>query len=119
MASNVLGTDLQPCCYQPLTGFYRDGFCRTGPDDHGLHTVCAVMSDEFLQFSKARGNDLTTPVPEYQFPGLKAGDSWCLCVSRWAEALQAGVAPKVVLEATHVHALEFVDLDDLQRHAVE
>jgi uncharacterized protein (DUF2237 family) len=116
MPSNVLGTPLQGCCHDPLTGFYRDGYCRTGPDDKGLHTVCAVMTDEFLFFSRMRGNDLSTPVPEFGFPGLKAGDKWCLCVSRWAEALAAGKAPPVVLEACHIHALEFVSLEDLQAH---
>ena len=117
MPSNVLGTPLQSCCTSPLTGFYRDGYCRTGPDDKGLHTVCAVMTEEFLQFSRSRGNDLSTPVPEYHFPGLKPGDHWCLCVARWAEALEANLAPPVVLESTHVHALEFVSLEDLQSHA--
>lgn len=116
MPSNVLGTPLQGCCFKPVTGFYRDGFCRTGPDDIGLHTVCAVMTDEFLAFSSARGNDLSTPMPEFDFPGLKAGDQWCLCVTRWAEALEAGKAPPVVLEASHIHALEFVSLEDLQAH---
>jgi uncharacterized protein len=117
MPSNVLGTPLQGCCQNPLTGFYRDGYCRTGPEDRGLHTVCAVMTADFLAFSQARGNDLSTPVPEYDFPGLQPGDRWCLCVARWAEALEAGCAPHVVLEATHVHALEFVDLEDLRAHA--
>jgi uncharacterized protein (DUF2237 family) len=117
MPSNVLGTPLQCCCNDPKTGFYRDGYCRTGPDDKGLHTVCAVMTEEFLEFTRSRGNDLSTPVPEFGFPGLKPGDKWCLCVSRWAEALHAGKAPLVVMEATHLHALEFVSLDDLQAHA--
>ncbi len=117
MPSNVLGTPLQACCSDPLTGFYRDGYCRTGPDDRGLHTVCAVMTAKFLAFSRAAGNDLSTAIPEYGFPGLQAGDRWCLCVSRWAEALAAGEAPSVVLEATHVQALEFVSLEDLQAHA--
>jgi uncharacterized protein (DUF2237 family) len=117
MPSNVLGTPLQPCCTSPLTGFYRDGYCRTGPDDTGLHTVCAIMTAEFLQFSRSRGNDLSTPVPEYHFPGLKPGDHWCLCVSRWAEALEANLAPPMVLESTHIHALEFVSLEDLRAHA--
>jgi len=101
----------------PRTGFFRDGYCRTGPDDVGLHTVCAVVTDEFLEFSRRRGNDLTTPRPEFDFPGLKPGDSWCLCVRRWAEALAAGKAPDVVLEATHLSALEFVSLEDLRAHA--
>ncbi len=118
-AKNVLGTDLQRCCMSPVTGFYRDGFCRTGADDLGLHIVCAEMTDQFLQFSAGVGNDLSTPRPEMGFPGLKAGDRWCLCALRWKEALAANVAPPVVLEATHISALEYVDLDELQRHAVE
>jgi len=118
MKTNVLGTPLECCCTDPLTGFYRDGYCRTGPGDHGLHTVCAVMTDAFLEFSRERGNDLTTPMPEYDFPGLKAGDKWCLCVQRWTEALEAGVAPQVVLEATHSSAIEFADLADFEAHAV-
>jgi len=100
-----------------MTGFYRDGCCRTGRDDVGLHLVCAVMTEPFLVFSRSRGNDLVTPHPEYGFPGLAAGDRWCLCVERWREALVAGVAPPVVLEATHIAALEFVDLEDLRAHA--
>ena len=118
MPTNVLGTELRCCCRDPMTGFYRDGYCRTGPGDHGLHTVCIVATDEFLEFSAAQGNDLSTPMPEYQFPGLVAGDRWCLCVTRWQEALQAGCAPAVVLAATHISALEFVSLEDLQAHAV-
>ena len=117
MRSNVLGTTLQACCNDPLTGFYRDGYCRTGPGDTGLHTVCAIMTDEFLRYSRDQGNDLSSPVPEYGFPGLKAGDKWCLCVTRWQEALEDGCAPDVVLEATHLSALEFVSLEDLQDHA--
>ena len=116
--SNVLGEKLGPCCFAPITGFYRDGFCRTGPGDHGLHTVCVEVTDAFLDFSRARGNDLTTPIPEYDFPGLVAGDRWCLCVTRWKEALEAGVAPSVALGATHISALEFVSLEDLQAHAL-
>ncbi len=117
MRTNVLGSPLECCCTSPLTGFYRDGYCRTGADDHGLHTVCAVVSDAFLRFSKSRGNDLSTPRPEYEFPGLKDGDKWCLCVERWKEALEAGCAPAVILEACHISALEFVDLADLKAHA--
>jgi uncharacterized protein (DUF2237 family) len=117
MPTNVLGSPLQPCCTNPATGFYRDGFCRTGPEDHGLHTVCAVMTADFLEFTRLEGNDLSTPRPEYNFPGLKPGDSWCLCVSRWAQALNAGHAPPVVLEATHLSALEFVTIEDLRTHA--
>jgi uncharacterized protein (DUF2237 family) len=115
---NVLGRDLEDCSHTPLTGFYRDGCCRTGAEDVGLHTVCAQMTDEFLQFSKSRGNDLITPMPMYRFEGLKAGDKWCLCVRRWQEALEAGVAPPVDLEATHISALEFVSLADLKNHAI-
>ena len=118
MRTNVLGGPLDCCCTSPLTGFYRDGYCRTGADDLGLHTVCAVVSDSFLRFSKARGNDLSTPRPEYEFPGLSDGDKWCLCVERWKEALEAGCAPAVVLEACHISALEFVDLADLKAHAL-
>lgn len=119
MPTNVLGTELQCCCRSPRTGFWRDGFCRTGPGDHGVHVVCAVMTREFLEFSVARGNDLITPVPEARFPGLEPGDRWCLCVSRWKEALDAGCAPPVVLESTHASALEFVERTDLQAHAAD
>jgi uncharacterized protein (DUF2237 family) len=117
-AKNVLGTTLESCSVDPMTGFFRDGCCRSGAEDLGLHLVCAQVTDEFLAFSKRRGNDLITPVPQYQFPGLKSGDRWCLCVLRWREALEAGVAPPVVLESTHISTLEFVDLEDLQTHAV-
>jgi uncharacterized protein (DUF2237 family) len=118
-ARNVLGEPLQPCGTDPLTGFYRDGCCNTGPGDTGLHLVCARMTADFLGFSKRRGNDLVTPVPQWGFPGLKPGDRWCLCVSRWKEALAAGVAPPVFLDATHISALEFVELEELQAHAAE
>lgn len=117
-ARNVLGKPLQSCCTNPMTGFYRNGRCDTGADDRGLHLVCARMTAEFLAFSVSRGNDLVTPVPEYAFPGLKPGDCWCLCVTRWKEALDAGVAPPVNLEGTHISALEFVSLEDLQAHAL-
>lgn len=116
--TNVLGGKLECCCRDPLTGFYRDGYCRTGPGDRGLHTVCVVVTEEFLRFSAASGNDLTTPAPDYDFPGLVEGDRWCLCVTRWMEAFEAGFAPAVVLAATHLSALEFVALEDLQRFAV-
>lgn len=116
---NVLGTELQPCSHDPLTGFYRDGFCRTGRDDLGLHTVCVQVSEEFLEFSRRVGNDLSTPNAMYEFPGLVAGDRWCLCAPRWKEALEAGMAPAVVLESTHMSTLEFVDLEDLQAHSIE
>jgi uncharacterized protein (DUF2237 family) len=102
-----------------MTGYYRDGCCRTGADDYGVHVVCAQMTDEFLAFSQARGNDLSTPHPEFHFPGLKAGDRWCLCASRWQEALDAGVAPSIVLASTHISALEFVNLEDLKKHAID
>lgn len=118
MAKNVLGEDLASCSRDPLTGFYRDGTCRTGPGDHGLHCVCAEVSAEFLEFSRARGNDLSTPRPEFAFPGLQPGDRWCLCVLRWKEAFEAGVAPRVHLDATHISTLEFVDLADLEAHRV-
>jgi uncharacterized protein (DUF2237 family) len=118
-AKNVLGTELQVCSRSPLTGFYRDGCCNTGKGDIGLHTVCAKVTDEFLEFSKSRGNDLMSPNVLFDFPGLNADDRWCLCVERWKEALEAGVAPPVVLESTHISVLEFVDLEQLQQHAVE
>ncbi|MCA2998948.1 MAG: DUF2237 domain-containing protein [Rhodocyclaceae bacterium] len=118
-ARNVLGDKLQPCCFDPMTGYFRDGFCHTVDDDHGSHTVCAIMSDEFLAFSKAQGNDLCTPRPEYGFPGLKAGDKWCVCVSRWEEAFVVGKAPKVVLESTHERALELVELSELRANAID
>jgi uncharacterized protein (DUF2237 family) len=116
---NVLGGELEPCSIDPLTGFYRDGTCRTGPQDHGLHVVCAEMTETFLTFSKEAGNDLSTPRPEWGFPGLQPGDRWCVCADRWREALDAGAAPPVHLAATHVSALEFASLDDLQAHAAE
>lgn len=115
---NVLGGELRPCSYDPVTGFYREGFCRTGSHDAGVHVVCVEMTEEFLAFSLSRGNDLSTPHPEYEFPGLVAGDRWCLCMTRWIEALEAGMAPRVVLEATQATALEFVDLAQLEAHAV-
>jgi len=118
-AKNVLGGDLEPCSTRPLTGFYRDGCCGTGRRDRGLHVVCARMTEAFLTFSRGRGNDLTTPEPEHGFPGLKPGDRWCLCAERWAEAHAAGVAPPVLLAATHVSAIEYIDLDDLRAHALD
>ncbi|MEL6534840.1 MAG: DUF2237 domain-containing protein [Bacteroidota bacterium] len=113
MANNVFGEPLLPCSKDPLTGFYRDGCCETGPQDHGTHTVCAVVTEEFLGFSRSLGNDLITPRPEYRFPGLKPGDKWCLCVTRWLEAYRAGLAPKLVLEATHEKTLEYISLEEL------
>ena len=119
MALNVLGTPLQTCSTDPLTGFYRDGCCSTGGDDAGVHVVCARVTAEFLEFSKAAGNDLSTPRPEFGFAGLKPADQWCLCASRWAEAFEAGMAPPVVLAATHMRALEWCSLDDLRAHAID
>jgi uncharacterized protein len=116
---NVFGEPVNSCSEAPLTGFYRNGCCDTGPDDHGSHTICAVMTAEFLDFSKRAGNDLSTPIPEYGFPGLKAGDRWCLCAARWKQALDAGAAPRVVLSATNAAALEIVSLDDLKRYAID
>ena len=117
-ALNVLGQELLPCSNAPLTGFFRNGCCETGPDDLGLHTVCAVMTAEFLDFSQRAGNDLSTPRPDLHFPGLKPGDRWCLCAPRWKEALDAGAAPGVVLEATHEETLAIVTLDVLRAYAV-
>jgi uncharacterized protein (DUF2237 family) len=114
---NVFGERLIPCSLDPLTGFFRDGCCSTGNIDHGTHTVCAVVTAEFLEFSRNQGNDLITARPEYLFPGLKPGDRWCLCVLRWREALDAGVAPQVVLEATHEKSLEYVPLEILVNFA--
>jgi uncharacterized protein len=118
-ASNVLGGKLASCCTSPMTGYYRDGFCNTGGGDFGAHVVCAQVTEEFLTFSKTRGNDLSTPVPAFSFPGLKPGDRWCLCASRWKEALDAGMAPPVVLASTHASALEYVSLDELKQHAID
>lgn len=117
-ATNVLGTELLPCSTDPMTGFNRDGCCTTGGGDMGVHVVCAQMTAEFLAYTKAQGNDLSTPVPAFQFPGLKPGDRWCLCAARWQEALEAGVAPPVVLAATHAAAVEHVSLADLKKHAI-
>jgi uncharacterized protein len=118
VALNVLGGELESCSERPLTGFYRDGCCNTGAEDLGVHVVCAQMTAEFLAFSKASGNDLSTPAPGAGFPGLLPGDRWCLCASRWKEALDAGVAPPVLLASTHASSLEWVELDDLRRHAI-
>ena len=120
LPKNVLGTELRSCCTAPMTGFYRDGYCRTGISDKGLHIICCVMTEEFLAFSQQVGNDLSTPIPEYGFPGLQPGDQWCLCMLlRWKEALENGCAPQVVLEATHMSAIEFVSMEDLNEHAYE
>ncbi|NBC47056.1 MAG: DUF2237 family protein [Gammaproteobacteria bacterium] len=118
-ARNVLGEPLEVCSLEPMTGFTRNGHCDTGPEDLGSHTVCARVTAEFLEYSKSRGNDLTTPMPAFGFPGLKPGDRWCLCAARWQEALDAGCAPKVALRGTHERALEVCDLADLKRHAVD
>ena len=116
---NVLGGELAVCGTDPMTGFYRDGCCNTGAQDAGLHVVCVQVTSEFLEFSKSRGNDLTTSNPMYQFPGLVPGDRWCLCATRWKEAYDAGVAPPVVLEACHISTLEFASLEELQEHAID
>jgi uncharacterized protein (DUF2237 family) len=116
---NVLGEPLELCSEAPLTGFTRSGSCETGPQDLGSHTVCARVTQEFLEYSRSRGNDLMTPVPEFDFPGLKPGDRWCLCAARWQEALEAGCAPRVVLRATHQRSLEVCAMADLKRHAVD
>ncbi len=115
---NVVGGELLPCSTEPLTGFFRDGCCSTGPEDAGSHTVCAVMTAEFLEFSRLAGNDLSTPRPEWGFEGIQPGDRWCLCASRWLEAYEAGQAPEVVLGATHVRALEVVPIEALPAPAV-
>lgn len=116
--SNILGGPLEACGLDPVTGFWRDGNCRTGGQDLGVHAVCAVMTEEFLAYSRSVGNDLSTPRPEHGFAGLREGDRWCLCADRWQQALEAGVAPPVVLEATHALALEFSSLESLREHAV-
>ena len=115
---NVLGEALVPCSMDPLTGFFRNGCCDTGPEDRGLHTVCCLLTADFLAFSMAAGNDLSTPRPEFNFPGLRPGDRWCVCCLRWVEAQEAGHAPPVVLESTHAHALEYIDLDLLRKYGV-
>ena len=116
MAHNVLGGELEECSLDPLTGWLRDGCCSTDARDYGVHTVCVVVTDEFLEFSRSVGNDLSTPVPAFRFPGIKHGDRWCLCAARWVEAKEAGMAPEVVLEATHARTLEWASLSELQAH---
>ena len=116
---NVLGKELIACSTDPLTGFYRDGFCRTGPLDSGRHVVCAIMTEEFLTFTKSMGNDLSTPIPQYDLPGLRPGDAWCLCALRWKEAYDAGVAPRVKLEATHESVLNFLKFEELLEYKLE
>lgn len=118
-AKNVLGTELVSCSTDPMTGFYRNGCCDTGAQDAGLHIICVEATEDFLEFSKSVGNDLSTPNAMYQFPGLKPGDRWCLCALRWKEALEAGMAPRVVLEATHMSMVEFIDLEVLKAHAID
>ena len=118
-AQNVLGGKLEVCCTSPITGFFRNGKCETGSTDFGVHVVCAQVTEEFLAYTKMQGNDLSTPAPMYGFPGLKPGDRWCLCASRWQEALENGVAPPVILSATHALALEHVSLDDLKKNSLD
>jgi uncharacterized protein (DUF2237 family) len=115
---NVFGEPLIGCCSDPMTGFYRDGYCRTSNADTGTHVVCAVMTDDFLEYTKSKGNDLSTPIPAYQFPGLKPGDKWCLCVNRWLEAEKAGKAPNIDLKATDQKALDFTDLEHLKKYVI-
>ncbi|MCA9084668.1 MAG: DUF2237 domain-containing protein [Planctomycetaceae bacterium] len=119
MAKNVFGGDLIACSTSPMTGFFRTGKCDTCGDDVGMHTVCAVMTAEFLKFSKTAGNDLSTPRPEFQFPGLQPGDRWCICLPRWVEALEAGLAPKLVLEATHMSAIEHISMEVLLQYGLD
>lgn len=119
IAKNILGTDLQSCCMDPMTGFFRDGFCNTNHTDHGTHVVCAIITDDFLEFTKQQGNDLSTPRPEYQFPGLKAGDAWCLCALRWKEAHENGVAPLIKPQSTHEKTLKIIDKDILEKYYVQ
>ena len=116
---NVFGQPLEPCCMNPETGFYRTGFCQTGPQDHGVHTVCVQVTDDFLKYSASVGNDLSTPVADFGFPGLKDGDQWCLCADRYKQALDAGFAPPVILSATHEKTLEYVDLEVLKEYAID
>ena len=118
-SKNVLGEPLKICCTKPMTGYYRDGYCRTGKEDAGSHVIAAAVTKEFLEFSKSRGNDLMTPMPAYNFPGLKPGDRWCLCALRWKEAQEAGVAPPVLLDSTHEKALKYVPLETLRSHALK
>jgi len=118
LARNVRGGPLAPCSSKPLTGYYRNGCCDTGPEDLGIHTVCAVMTSDFLAYSASVGNDLGSPRPEYGFPGLQPGDRWCLCAARWVQAFEAGFAPRVVLESTHLATLALIDLEDLEQFAV-
>ncbi len=118
-SKNIFGQPLIPCCYEPVTGFFRDGLCRTDEMDRGTHVVCAVMTEEFLEYTKHCGNDLCTPIPQYNFPGLKAGDKWCLCISRWLEAEKEGKAPLIFLEATDESALDYTSMDTLLKYALK
>ena len=118
-AKNILGTELKSCCLEPITGFFRDGYCNTNQMDQGAHTVCVIATNEFLEFTKSKGNDLSTPRPEFQFPGLTEGQSWCLCALRWLEAYEAGVAPPLKPESTHEKTLEFVDKQALKKHYIQ
>ena len=113
---NVLGAPLKNCCTSPMTGYFRDGFCRTTKDDYGTHTLCAIITKEFLEYSASKGNDLITPIPHWNFPGLKPGDKWCLCISRWLQAEKAGKAPFVILEATHIKSLQYTSLEILKKY---
>lgn len=117
-ALNVYGKPLELCSCNPKTGYLRDGYCNTTSDDFGTHVVCAIVTDAFLEYSLNKGNDLITPIPHWQFPGLKAGDKWCLCISRWLQAEKAGVAPKIDLNATHIKALDFVNIEHLERYTI-
>lgn len=118
MQTNILGTNLITCCKDPMTGFYRDGLCRTSPEDRGTHTVCAVVTKEFLEFSKSKGNDLTSPIPAFGFQGLKDGDKWCLCALRWKEAYEAGVAPRISAKATSMETTKYIDKEILLEYAI-
>lgn len=118
-AKNILGEELQPCCTDPMAGFFRDGFCNTNQSDQGSHVICAVVTDEFLAYTKTLGNDLSTPNPAYQFPGLKDGDGWCLCALRWKQAYEAGVAPRVKVKSTHQRALDYVDREILEQFRID
>ena len=117
MELNVFGTPLQCCCTSPMTGFFRDGFCKTTKDDYGTHTVCAIVTKEFLEHSASKGNDLITPIPQWNFPGLKPGDKWCLCISRWLQTEKVGKAPFIILEATHIKSLQYTSLEHLVKYA--
>lgn len=119
MPANVLGSELESCCENPITGFFRDGYCKTCAEDLGMHTVCVIVTDDFLEFSFSQGNDLITPIPEYAFPGLKSGDKWCLCLPRWLEALEMNQAPQVYLKGTHISAIEHISLDILKKYAID